>query len=166
MCWLSDYFSRFVNIFLCYFFSKAVFKRLRSIEKPYKNISKWETKSSWKGNVRKYLFILPIFSPGAGSNVYKRNIFATIRLWLFSANIDEIEVCTKKFDQLFKKLTCSSSYIIKKWALFVWLINYLAIGIFCMTKLLCIRKTSLKTKFMKTLKRKSILMCIFSKVDT
>ena len=166
MCWLSDYFSRFVNIFLCYFFSKAVFKRLRSIEKPYKNISKWETKSSWKGNVRKYLFILPIFSPGAGSNVYKRNIFATIRLWLFSANIDENEVCTKKFDQLFKKLTCSSSYIIKKWALFVWLINYLAIGIFCMTKLLCIRKTSLKTKFMKTLKRKSILVCIFSKVDT
>ena len=166
MCWLSDYFSRFVNIFLCYFFSKAVFKRLRSIEKPYKNISKWETKSSWKGNVRKYLFILPIFSPGAGSNVYKRNIFATIRLWLFSANIDENEVCIKKFDQLFKKLTCSSSYIIKKWALFVWLINYLAIGIFCMTKLLCIRKTSLKTKFMKTLKRKSILVCIFSKVDT
>ena len=166
MCWLSDYFSRFVNIFLCYFFSKAVFKRLRSIEKPYKNISKWETKSSWKGNVRKYLFILPIFSPGAGSNVYKRNIFATIRLWLFSANIDENEVCTKKFDQLFKKLTCSSSYIIKKWALFVWLINYLAIGIFCMTKLLCTRKTSLKTKFMKTLKRKSILVCIFSKIDT
>ena len=165
MCWLSDYFSRFVNIFLCYFFSKAVFKRLCNTKKPYKNI-KWETKSSWKGNVRKYLFILPIFSPGAGSNVYVRNIFATIRLWSFSTNIDENEVCAKKFDQLFKKFTRSSSYVMKKWALFVWLINYFAIGIFCMTKLLCIRKTSLKTKIMKTLKRKSSLVCIFSKVDT
>ena len=33
MCWLFNYFSRFVNIFLCYFFSKAGFK-------------KWETKQN------------------------------------------------------------------------------------------------------------------------
>ena len=41
-----------------------------------------------------------------------RNIFATIRLQSFSTNINENEVCTKKINQIFKKIkTHSPSYI-------------------------------------------------------
>ena len=60
--------------------------------------------------------------------VYVRSIFATIRLRLFSTNIDENEVCTKKIN---RKSRHSASFI-KKWALFARLINYFEIGnLFC-----------------------------------
>ena len=40
--------------------------------------------------------------------IYVRNIFATIRLLLFSTNINENEVCTKNFDQIFKNINTNS----------------------------------------------------------
>ena len=40
--------------------------------------------------------------------VYVRNIFAMIKLWSFSTNINENEVCTKNFDQIFKKINTHS----------------------------------------------------------
>ena len=44
-------------------FSKAGLKWSLSTRKPFKiNVIKWKTKQSWKGNVWKYLFILPINS--------------------------------------------------------------------------------------------------------
>ena len=43
-----------------------------------------------------------------GIIVYVRNIFATIRLLLFSTNINENEVCTKNFDQIFKNINMNS----------------------------------------------------------
>ena len=48
-------------IFFATFFSSRL-QRSFNTRKPFKkNIIKWKTKQSWKGNVWKYLFILPIF---------------------------------------------------------------------------------------------------------
>ena len=56
MRWLFDYFSRFVKNFLC------DFKRSLSTRTLFKNnFIKWKTKQSSKGNLWKYLYILPIF---------------------------------------------------------------------------------------------------------
>ena len=70
--WLFDYCLIFVNIFLCYFFSKAGFKRSLKTRKPFKNnLIKWKTKQSWKdmyGNISLYC---QYFSPERGSNVHK-----------------------------------------------------------------------------------------------
>ena len=62
MRWLFDYFLRFFESFLCYFFQKQASKDQLNTRKLFKNnFIKWKTKQSWKGNVRKHLFILPIF---------------------------------------------------------------------------------------------------------
>ena len=54
------YFSRFANIFLCYFFSKGGFKWSLNKRKPLKlNVIKWKTKHlqpAWCSNFRKYLW--------------------------------------------------------------------------------------------------------------
>ena len=55
-------FLGFIKNFLWYFFSKAGFKRSLNTRKPFtNNITKWKIKQSWKGNVWKYLFMLPTF---------------------------------------------------------------------------------------------------------
>ena len=57
-----------------------------------------------------------------------QNIFAAISVWSFSTNIDENEFCTKKIDQIIKKINAHSPSCIK-----------MSIG--CMTdKLFCNRK--------------------------
>ena len=43
-----------------------------------------------------------------------QNIFDIIRLPSFSTNIDKNEVCTKKIDQIFKKINTDSPSYIKK----------------------------------------------------
>ena len=49
-------------IFSLLLFSKAGFKRSLNTRKPFKNnVSKWKAKQSWKGNVRKNLFLLSTF---------------------------------------------------------------------------------------------------------
>ena len=82
MSWLFDYFSRFVIIFLCYFFQEQVSKdhfapgnlfKITSINKKQNNLEK-----EMYGNISLYFFISRYislyslyFSPGAGSNVHK-----------------------------------------------------------------------------------------------
>ena len=62
MCWLFDYFFIFIRIFFATFFQKKVFKRSLNTRRHFTNdIIKWKTKQSWKGNLWRYLFILPIF---------------------------------------------------------------------------------------------------------
>ena len=46
-------------------------------------------------------------------SVYVRNNSPKIRLQLFSTNIDENEVCTKKNDQIFKETDTHSPLYIK-----------------------------------------------------
>ena len=58
--WL--FFEFWEHFSLLRFFSKAGFKRWLIRRKPFKdNFIKWKAKQSWKENVWKYLFILPIF---------------------------------------------------------------------------------------------------------
>ena len=67
--------------------SKADFKGSLSTMKSFThNVIKWKTEQSWKGNEWEYLFILPIFSPGAGSNVRKSYFLKlTKKYFIFSS---------------------------------------------------------------------------------
>ena len=59
----TDYLIIFQDLLIfLILFLKADFKRSLNTRKLFKsNIIKWKTKQSWKGNVWKYLFMLPIF---------------------------------------------------------------------------------------------------------
>ena len=72
MCWLSDYFSRFVKNFLCYFFQKQASKDHLTQGNLLKAMLLNEKQSNLEkgmyGNISLYS---QYFSPGAGRNVHK-----------------------------------------------------------------------------------------------
>ena len=72
MCWLFDYFSRFVKNFLCYFFQKQSSKDDSTQGNLINNVINNEKKGSLEkemyGNISLYS---QYFSPGAGNNVHK-----------------------------------------------------------------------------------------------
>ena len=109
MWWLFDYFSRFFNIFLCYFYQKQALKDHLTQGNLLKTVLLNEKQSNLEmemyGNMSLYS---QYFSPGAESNIHK-TYFYFLKLmkkyfifWLLFFNIYENEVCTKKIDWIFK----------------------------------------------------------------